>query len=461
MAEQQKSQPVTLVPAPVLRQKAKKVTVFDTELKNLAETMLATMRSHRGMGLAAPQISHSKQLIVVEYVPEEKGEEAIPATLLVNPTITGSGSMTDWMDEGCLSIPGVELPVKRPTEVNVLAQDLDGKRIKVRAKQLFARILQHEIDHLNGILISDRAYPDLQELEGKRIIFFGSPEHATHYLVALAATKAEIVAVVTETDKPAGRKHVLTSPPVKIQAEAMGLPVLQFESLKTKEAQQAIQALNADLAIVVAYGKIIPQVVLDLPKHGFLNIHYSLLPKYRGATPHQSAILAGDTEPGYSIFKLDAGLDTGPILAQGKVKIDDYDTSHTLLEKMVTASIRTLLEVLPGYLNGSRKLKDQDDSQATHTKIFTKEDGRIDWTKAPEEIDRQIRGLFPWPGTFTEIEGQRLLIHAAHLLGGKLVIDVVQPAGKQPMAFTDYLRGNPTGLTFFSRIDRVNLENKT
>lgn len=455
--KQPQAQPVTLVPAPVLRQKAKKVTVFDAALKSLADSMLATMRSHRGMGLAAPQISQSKQLIVVEYVPEEKGEEPIPATVLVNPSITDSNKTTDWMDEGCLSIPGVELPVKRSTEVNVLAQDLEGKRIKIRAKQLFARILQHEIDHLNGVLITDRAYPDLEELAGKRIIFFGTPEHATYYLVALAATKATIAAVVTETDKPAGRKQILTAPPVKEQAEAMGIPVLQFDSLKSPEAQEAIKLLDADLAVVVAYGKIIPQAVLDLPKHGFLNIHYSLLPKYRGATPHQSAILASEKEAGYSIFKLDAGLDTGPILAQGKVKIEAHDSSYTLLHKMVGPSVATLLEVLPGYLKGSRKLKAQDSLQATETRTFTKEDGRIDWTKEPELIDRQIRGLFPWPGTFTEIDGQRLLIHAAHIVEDTLVIDVVQPAGKQPMSFTDYLRGNPAGLTFFSRIDKVKL----
>ncbi len=448
---------VALVPAPSLRQKAKKVTVFDNALKTTADTMLETMRSYKGMGLAAPQIDQSKQLLVIEYVPEEKGEQPIPTTILVNPSITDSSKSTDWMDEGCLSIPGVELPVKRSTAINVLAQDISGKRIKIRAKQLFARILQHEIDHLNGTLITDRAYPNLEQLAGSRIIFFGTPNHATYYLTALAATKAEIVAVVTETDKPAGRNQQLTPPPVKVHAELMGLPVLQFESLKTKEAQQAIDNLKADLAVVVAYGQIIPQTVLDMPKHGFLNIHYSLLPSYRGATPHQSAILAGEKIAGYSIFKLDSGLDTGPILSQGSLPIEPGDTSHTLLQKLVPPSICTLLEMLPEYFSGKKQLKVQDDSQATNTKVFTKEDGRIDWTDEPTVIDRQIRAYFPWPGTFTEINGQRLLIHAAHIIDDRLVIDVVQPAGKQSMSLGSYLRGNPAGLTFFSSIDRVKL----
>lgn len=453
-----KPHPLTFVPAPILKQKAKKVTDFGPNLRELADTMVATMRESRGMGLAAPQIGESIRLIVLEYEPEEKGEPRIPLTVLVNPTITDNGRHTDWMDEGCLSIPGVEVPVQRPTQVNVLAEDLNGNRIKIRAKDLHARILQHEIDHINGILMTDRAFPNLKELAGSRVVFMGTPDHAVPYLTALAATDMNIVGVVTETDKPAGRKQVLTTPPVKQQAELLGLPVYQPETLKGETGRKLFAKLQPDVVIVVAYGKIIPADILTMSKHGFLNVHYSLLPEFRGATPHQSAILTGKHETGFSIFQLDAGMDTGPIVAQKKVRIEPNDTSYTLISKMVPLSITALLDVLPSYISGKRKAIPQNHGRATDTKLFTKEDGRIDWQQPVEVIDRQIRAMHPWPAAYCDIHGQRLIIHAAHLEHGKLALDVVQPAGKKPMLFKDYLRGNQNGLTFFSETGKVKLD---
>lgn len=449
---------LTFVPATILKQKAKKVTDFGPELRELAKAMVATMRASRGMGLAAPQIGESVRLIVLEYEPEERGETPIPLTVLVNPTITDSGRHTDWMDEGCLSIPGVEVCVQRPTQINVLAEDLDGNRVKIRAKDLHARILQHEIDHTNGILMTDRAFPDLKQLAGLRVVFMGTPEHAVPYLTALASTDMDIVGVVTETDKPAGRKQTLTAPPVKQQAQLLELPVYQPETLKGEIGQKLFKKLRPDLVIVVAYGKIIPKNLLSTVKHGFLNIHYSLLPEFRGATPHQSAILAGKHETGFTIFQLDAGMDTGPILSQKKLPIEPHDTSHTLICKMVPLSIAALFELLPKYIAGKRNPVAQDSHRATTTKLFTKEDGRINWEQPIEATDRQIRAMHPWPTAFSDIDNQRLIIHAAHIEHGKLVLDVVQPAGKKPMAFQDYLRGNRNGLTFFSETGKVKLD---
>jgi methionyl-tRNA formyltransferase len=452
------STPLTLVPAPILKQKAKKVTDFGPTLRELADTMVETMRESRGMGLAAPQVGEPVRLIVLEYEPDERGEARIPLTILVNPTITDSGRQTDWMDEGCLSIPGVELPVQRPTQVNVLAEDLDGNRVKIRAKDLHARILQHEIDHINGVLMTDRAFPNLKELAGLRVVFMGTPEHAVPYLTALASTDMNIVGVVTETDKPAGRKQTLTAPPVKQQAELLKLPVYQPETLKGKAGQKLFAKLKPDLVIVVAYGKIIPADILTTVKHGFLNVHYSLLPEFRGATPHQSAILTGKYETGFSIFQLDAGMDTGPIVVQKKVRIEPQDTSHTLISKMVPLSISALLDVLPNYISGKRKAVPQNHDRATATQLFTKEDGRIDWQQPVEAIDRQIRAMQPWPAAYCEVANERVIIHAAHLDHGKLVLDIVQPAGRKPMHFRDYLRGNQNRLTFFSETGKVKLD---
>jgi methionyl-tRNA formyltransferase len=449
---------LTYVPAEILRQKAKKVSSFGPELKQLADEMVEVMRASNGIGLAAPQVGESVRLVTIEYIPEEKGDLHIPLTILVNPTITDESKQTDWLEEGCLSIPGVEVPVERAVQVNVLAEDLDGRRIKIRAKDFFARILQHEIDHVNGVLMVERAYPELSQLKGKRVVFLGTPDHAAIYLTALAATEAEIVGVITETDKPAGRNRALTAPPVKQQAQLLELPVYQPETLKSAEAKKLFKSLQADIAIVVAYGKIIPIDILELVPHGFLNVHYSLLPEFRGATPHQSTILSGKSEAGFTIFKLDKGMDTGPILVQKKVPMKPTDTAFSLMQKMVPLSVATLLEVLPGYINGRRKLIPQDEHKATVTKLFQKEDGRIDWQRPVEEIDRQIRALNPWPGAFTEVNGQRLLIHASHLKNKRISIDIVQPAGKKPMTFRDYLRGNQAGLTFFSATDKINLD---
>ncbi len=450
---------LTYVPNPILKQKTKKVTVFNYELRTLASSMTDLMRANRGVGLAANQINSDQRLIVVEYEPETKDDPTIPLTVLVNPTITDTGRETDIVDEGCLSIPYVELPIKRPIKINVLATDLDGKRIKIKAQDIFARILQHEIDHLNGVLITDRAFPDLTSLAGLRIAFFGSPDHANAYLTALAATPAAIVGVVTETDKPAGRSQLITSPPVKTHSELLGLPVYQFDNLRQPETVDLLRKLKPDLAIVVAYGQIIPQVLLDIPKLGFLNIHYSLLPELRGPSPHQTAILTGQKETGTTIFKLDKGLDTGPIISQKRLKIEPTDTSLSLLHRLIPLSVGQLLEVLPGYVRGQRPAKPQiSDHTVTRSHLFTKTEAKIDWSADIEQIDRQIRAFAGWPIAYTEVDNQRLLIHLSHLIDNTLVLDVVQPAGKKPMTFRDYLNGNPNGLTFFRDLGKIKLD---
>lgn len=447
-----------LVPNLILKQRSQKVADFGPGLQELAQTMTATMRENNGMGLAAPQVGQPIRLIVAEYIPAEDqpSERPIPLTVLVNPTITETNKQTDTMGEGCLSIPGLEIPVERPTAINVLAQDLEGKRVKIRAKDLLARILQHEIDHINGTLIVKRAYPKLGDLAGLRVLFLGTPSHAIPYLSALAATDATVVGVVTETDKPAGRGQKMTTPPVKQLARQLGLPVFQFDSLKNEKAQQTIAELKPDLAIVVAYGQLIPKPILELVPYGFLNIHFSLLPKYRGPSPHQSAILAGEKETGVTIFRLDEGLDTGPIVGQKKLPIEPSDTASSLVNKLVRLSVELLLQKLPGYLK-NQSLRPQDESQATYTKLLTKEDGRIDWQKPVELIDRQIRALQPWPIAFTEINSKRLLIHRARRDGDWLVLDVVQVEGKKPTSFLDYLRQEQTALTFWRETGKVKL----
>lgn len=456
--------PIVLAPGKILRQKAQKVTDFGPDLRSTVQDMIDTMRKYNGIGLAAPQVNINKKIIVAEYIPDRDPktgkftEPAIPLTVLVNPKITDSNRSIDSLDEGCLSIPNIELPVKRPTEVNVLAEDIDGNRVKIRAKDLLARILQHEIDHINGILIPERAQPELLDISDLRVVFMGSPAHTIPYLNALAACPFEIVGVVTETDKPTGRGQQVAPTAIKEHAEILGLPVFTFETLRDKTAKKIFKDLKPDLVIVAAYGKIIPKSWLEIPTHGFLNIHYSLLPEFRGATPHQSAILAGKKKSGYTIFKLEPGLDTGPILTQKEIDISPNDTSLSLISKMINPSVVSLLQTLPAYVKGKKKLTAQNDNKATSTREFTKEDGRIDWSRPISEIDCQIRGLMPWPNAFTELNGERLIILASHIENDKLVIDAVKPSGKKAMSFADWQRGNPVNwLTFLAKTGKVKL----
>ena len=237
------------------------------------------------------------------------------------------------------------------------------------------------------------------------ILFFGTSEFAVPALEALAGSGYRIVGVVTNPDEPVGRKHVLTAPPVKLCAARHGIPILQPDKLDA--AHFAREAPAADLYIIAAYGKIIPQAILDIPRYGALNIHPSLLPRWRGPSPIQHTILAGDAETGVTIIKIDAQMDHGPILARRelaitKLQITNYKPEYPELhDQLAKLGVELLIETLPKWIAGEITPMTQDDSQATYCKLLTKEDGKIDWNKPAEEIERMIRAFRPWPGTWT------------------------------------------------------------
>ncbi|MDO8471534.1 MAG: methionyl-tRNA formyltransferase [bacterium] len=292
------------------------------------------------------------------------------------------------------------------------------------------------------------------------IIFFGTPTVAADVLQGLIKAKFKVVAIVTEPDKPAGRGLKLTAPAVKKAATALGLTVLQPQTKAELQSvcQTVCQSDNADiqanLGIIIAYGRIIPQSVIDLFPLGILNIHGSLLPKYRGAAPVQQAILDGLTETGVTIQKIDAGLDTGPILVQEKITIEPTDTTASLLTKMGTVGAKLLIANIPKYVAGVLKPQQQTGTPSLAAKL-TKDDGLIDWQKPAVEIERQIRACNPWPRTYTQWQGKRLLILAAHLENGLLVIDRVQPEAKQAMAWKEWLNG--IHLTNEQALDQIKL----
>ena len=236
----------------------------------------------------------------------------------------------------------------------------------------------------------------------------GSPDFALVPLRHLVEEGHELAAVYTKIDKPAGRGQTLGTSPVKREALALGLTVVQPKSLKTAEAQAELAALRPEAIIVCAYGQILPKAVLDLPRYGCINIHPSLLPRHRGASPVASTILSGDTWGGTSIMLMDEGLDTGPVLTRAKVLVRDDDTTGTLMPRLSLVSAQLLVDFLPCWVKGGISPQPQDNNLATYFKTVNKEAGEIDWLQPAGEISRRVRALQPWPGTYTRFQGKLL-----------------------------------------------------
>jgi methionyl-tRNA formyltransferase len=255
-----------------------------------------------------------------------------------------------------------------------------------------------------------------------RLIYMGTPRFAVPPLEALIQGAApgavlpegyEIVAVITRTDKPAGRGQHPAYSAVKQVALAHGLPLWQPGSLKRPENIEALAAYRADLYIVTAFGQILPQAVLDQPRYGTLNIHASLLPRYRGVSPISEAILQGESETGVTIMLLDAGIDTGPILHQRRLPIEPEDTAATLGEKLAQLGATALLETLPRWIAGEIRPQPQDERLASYTRPLRKEDGAIDWQRSAAWLARMVRAYTPWPGSYTFWRGKLLKIISA------------------------------------------------
>lgn len=275
-----------------------------------------------------------------------------------------------------------------------------------------------------------------------KIAFLGTPEFGVRPLEALIAADFNVAVIITAPDKPVGRKLVLTPPAVKIEAQKQGLPV--FQPKNRAELLEIMKKIQPDLAAVAAFGMIFTKEILEIPKYGFLNIHASLLPRWRGASPIQSAILAGDEETGITIMLLNEKMDEGPILAQRELKIPIFKLQFSKSqEELLKLGAELLIETIPKWISGEIKPQPQDNSKATYCKKITKEDGLIDWDEPPEIIERKIRAFTPWPGAYALINGKRLIIAQAELKNNTLSIKRVKPEGKKEMDFKDYLRGNP------------------
>ncbi len=244
-----------------------------------------------------------------------------------------------------------------------------------------------------------------------RLVFMGSPDFAVPALGKLALMPdCNLVGVYTQPDKPAGRGHKLLAPPIKVFAAKRNLPVFQPRSLREPEAQAELAALQPELIVVAAYGLILPRPVLELPPHGCINIHASLLPKYRGAAPILAAILNGENLTGITLMQIDEGVDTGPMLAQARLPIRPDDTTGTLSARLALLGADLLAQTLPGWLAGEIQPQAQDEAQASFAPRLSKEEGRLDWTQPAIALERRVRACDPWPGTFTLWNNKRLKI---------------------------------------------------
>lgn len=296
-----------------------------------------------------------------------------------------------------------------------------------------------------------------------RIIFAGTPDFAARHLNALLSSEYEIVGVFTQPDRPAGRGKKLMPSPVKILAEANGLPVFQPSSLRPQENQQLVASLNADVMVVVAYGLILPKQVLDMPRLGCLNVHGSLLPRWRGAAPIQRALWAGDTETGVTIMQMDVGLDTGDMLYKLSCPITGEDTSGSLYDKLAVLGPQGLLETLAQLVSGTAKPEVQDETLVSYAEKLSKEEARIDWSLSAVQLERCIRAFNPWPISWLEIDEQPVKVWRASVStdtssaepgtivavsklgiqvatgGGILNLESLQPAGKKAMRAQDLL----------------------
>lgn len=303
-----------------------------------------------------------------------------------------------------------------------------------------------------------------------RIVFMGTPEFAVASLEALIEGGHDILAVVTQPDRPKGRKKTLTPPPVKEAAIRHGLKVLQPERLRGSDTVDEIARLQPELIVTAAYGQILPRAVLDIPPLGCINVHGSLLPRYRGGAPIQRAIMNGETVTGVTIMYMAEGLDTGDMISRVEIPIREEDTSGTIFAKLSEAGAKLLMETLPSIESGTVQAEKQDEAEATYAPNLSREDERIDWSRSAQALYNQVRGLLPMAGAFTLLNGESFKVWgckpsqsgsglspsgqpAGTVLktsdsgilvqtgDGTLLLTDIQPAGKKAMPAAEWLKG--------------------
>ena len=301
-----------------------------------------------------------------------------------------------------------------------------------------------------------------------RIVFMGTPEFAVPSLKALIDAGYEVAGVVTQPDRPVGRKKTLTPPPVKVLAMEHNIPVLQFERIRRPEGRQALEELQPDLFVTAAFGQILSQKVLDIPKYGTVNVHASLLPEYRGSAPINWCIVMGEKKAGVTTMMTDIGIDTGDMLLRDEVDIGENETAEELTERLAQLGAGTLIRTLKALEDGTLTRTPQDEEKSSYQPMLTREMGEMDWNKSAQKLHDLVRGLYPWPGAFTTMEAGVLKVWVSRVADmkssavpgtivkanpkeglfvacgeGVLQIVEMQAPGSKRMNARDYLRGKP------------------
>jgi len=427
---------------PVWKSKFKNIPTITPEIKNLVRDMRETLEITSGVGLAAPQINHPLRLFIIDY---GKLKETF-----INPRIVRLGKETDEVEEGCLSVPCKRGLVTRPTEIEIEYLDLKGEKKKMILRGYFARIVQHEYDHLSSTFYINRILDKkkIYAYKSIKVVYFSSSEFGLTVLRTLYGQQLvgeiKINLVVTNPDKPAGRGKEVRVSPIKNAANEFHLPVSTPASLKqNRELIKELKAASPDFLVVASYGHIIPKAILRIPKKGSLNVHPSLLPKYRGASPIQAAILNGDSSTGVTIMKMNEKMDEGDIMASVRMKISAKDTRVSLSAKLSSIGANLILHVLHLVNINKIKSKPQDSTKATYTKILTKEDGYFDHQNPPGNLQNMIRAYYPWPGVWTYYQ----TADSSKQKAGKKVLKLlpekmVQLEGKEPVGVEEFKQGH-------------------
>ena len=468
---------IIIEPDKLLRQISKPVEHVGKEEQRLMDDMLQTMYAANGLGLAAIQIGIPKRIIVMDI---NRTEEKKGPRFLVNPVIKNKDSLKATYEEGCLSVPDQFAKIDRPSKCVVEYLDYNGKKQLLKADGLLATCIQHEMDHLEGVLFIDylsklkksMIIKKLSKLKSdtaifykivKKIVFMGTPIFAVPILQSLYQNGYPVSNVYTKPPQKSQRGQKINKSPIQNTSETLNLQFRTPKSLKdNREEYEYFKAIDADLAIVVAYGQIIPKEFLNLTKKGFINIHASILPKWRGAAPIQRSIMNLDKETGVSIMKIAEQLDTGPICNIYKIDLKNNLNASDVAGKLSLIAAEKILGNIDDILDDNVKFTDQDHSKATYASKIIKAEGKIDWNENAKNINGKINGLHPLPGAFFVYKGERYKILKAEIgneIGnpGKVVSDYLEVAcgdrqsikikeiqreGKKPQNIEEFMLGS-------------------
>lgn len=451
---------IVLNPNDFLRKVSKPITIGEiksTNIQKIVDDLIDTLDdADNGVALSAPQIAENIRIFVVsskafEYAAELEGKEfdktkKVHNLVFINPEIIKRSKKESWMEEGCLSLPNIFGEVKRSEKVSVKAYDREGKPFTYNGSGLFSQIFQHEIDHLDGVLFIDKARNIRNDnvIEESNLAFFGTDDFAVFALEEMKTLGVIPRLIVTTPDKPKGRGMKLTPSPVCVWAEKNNISVYKPESLKKEEVEKYLRQNIWDIFLIASYGKIIPKNIIDIPTFGTLNIHPSLLPKYRGASPIESAILDDQKETGVSLMLIDEQMDHGPIISQEKHSFDEWPNKREVERILAEKGAELFVNAIKNLAHNKIQIKEQIHDEATYTRKITKEDGLIDKDDNTRSVFLKIKALSGWPGAYIvhEHKGKkmRVVLNDAEW-NGNLQITKVTPEGKQTMDYESFKRG--------------------